>query len=95
MKRNTVLINCARGELIDNAALAAALSRGAIGGAGLDGLEAEPPSAGDPLLSLHDRNVIITPHVAWASDQAIDAFRDQLADNLEAFVRGMPQNLDN
>jgi glycerate dehydrogenase len=92
MKPSAILINCARGELIDNAALSDALSSGTIGGAGLDGLESEPPSAGNPLMSLDHSNLIITPHVAWASDQAIEEFRQQLADNLEAFAAGAPQN---
>jgi len=93
MKSNAILINCGRGELIDNAALAEALKSGTIGGAGLDGLETEPPSADNPLLTLGLPNLIITPHVAWASHQAIEGFRQQLVDNLEAFAAGSPRNV--
>ena len=93
MKAQAILINCARGELVDNAALAAALASGAIAGAGLDGLETEPPSTGNPLLNLRHPNLMITPHVAWASEQAIEQFRQQLIDNIEAFARGVPRNV--
>jgi len=92
MKPQAILINCARGELIDNAALATALASGVIAGAGLDGLETEPPSAANPLLNLRHANLIITPHVAWASQRAIEQFRLQLVDNMEAFARGAPRN---
>jgi len=93
MKSNAILINCGRGELTDNAALAEALKSGTIGGAGLDGLETEPPSADNPLLTEYLPNLIVTPHVAWASDQAIEEFRKQLANNLEAFAAGAPRNV--
>ncbi len=93
MKRDAILINCARGELVDNAALSRALTSGVIAGAGLDGLEMEPPSSGNLLLREHRPNLIITPHVAWASDQAIEEFRQQLAENLEAFAAGKPRNV--
>ena len=92
MKPDAIVINCARGELVDDAALAEALSARAIGGAGLDGLENEPPQAGNPLLRVPYANLLITPHVAWASDQAIEEFRQQLVDNLEAFAAGTPRN---
>lgn len=93
MKHDAILINCARGELVDNLALSVALSSGVIGGAGLDGLEMEPPSAGNPLLNSRHPNLTITPHVAWASEQAIEEFRQQLVHNLEAFVGGAPRNV--
>ncbi len=93
MKRDAILINCARGELVDSSALSTALASGVIGSAGIDGLETEPPSAGNPLLKWPHSNLIITPHVAWASEQGIEEFRQQLVDNLEAFVGGAPRNV--
>jgi len=80
-------------KLVDSKALCKALSSGTIGGAGIDGLEAEPPSFGHRLVSLHHPNLIITPRVAWASDQAIEEFRQQLTDNLEAFAAGTPRSV--
>ena len=59
----------------------------------LDALREEPPRAGNPLLELNLPNFIVTPHVAWASDEAMQALADQLIDNLEAFMRGEPRNL--
>ncbi|HVH83791.1 MAG TPA: hypothetical protein VM713_05695, partial [Steroidobacteraceae bacterium] len=61
--------------------------------AGFDVLTTEPPKEGNPLLALHAPNFILTPHVAWASDEAMQFLADQLIDNIEAFVRGQPQNL--
>jgi glycerate dehydrogenase len=92
MKPDALLINTARGGLVDEAALAAALRAGRIGGAGFDVLTAEPPSAGNPLLDLDLPNFILTPHVAWASGRAMQALGDQLIDNIEAFVRGEERN---
>jgi glycerate dehydrogenase len=93
MKRNALLINTARGALIDDAALIDALKNGLIAGAGVDALREEPPVHGSPLLDLDLPNFIITPHVAWASNEAVQALADQVIDNLEAFVAGRPQNL--
>ncbi len=93
MKRNALLINTARGVLIDDAALINALRSGSIGGAGIDVLREEPPRNGSPLLDLDLPNLIITPHVAWASNEAVQALADQVVDNIEAFVAGTPQNL--
>lgn len=94
MKRAAILINTARGGLIDAHALRDAISAGTIGGAGIDVLEVEPPKDPDPLLELGGRpNVILTPHVAWASAGAMQAVADQVIDNIEAFVRGSPANL--
>jgi glycerate dehydrogenase len=93
MKRNALLINTARGALVDDAALIEALQRGVIAGAGLDVLREEPPRNGSPLLELNLPNLIITPHVAWASREAVQILADQLIDNLEGFVAGRPQNL--
>ncbi len=93
MKRTAILINTARGGLVDERALAQALKDGLIAGAGFDVLSKEPPKEGNPLLDLRLPNFILTPHVAWASDGAMQFLADQLIDNIEAFVRGSPQNL--
>ncbi|RLJ63798.1 D-2-hydroxyacid dehydrogenase [Sulfurisoma sediminicola] len=92
MKRDALLINAARGGIVDEAALAHALQEGWIAGAGFDVLSQEPPVAGNPLLELDLPNFILLPHVAWASDPAMQALADQLIDNIEAFVRGEPRN---
>ena len=93
MKPESILINTARGALVDEVALVEALKAKRIGGAGIDVLRNEPPVAGNPLLETGLLNLIVTPHVAWASRQAMQALADQVIDNLEAFVRGEPQNL--
>lgn len=93
MKRSAILINTARGGLVDETALAAALQEGMIAGAGIDVLAVEPPPADNPLLRLKLPNLIVTPHVAWASEQAMQLLADQLIDNIEAFVAGKPKNL--
>ena len=93
MKRTAILINTARGGLVDEQALVQALREGLIAGAGFDVLSKEPPKQGNPLLDLHMPNFILTPHVAWASDGAMQFLADQLIDNIEAFVRRTPQNL--
>jgi glycerate dehydrogenase len=93
MKRSALLINTARGGLVDEQALASALQEGLIGGAGFDVLTREPPTEGNPLLALRLPNFILPPHVAWASDGAMQFLADQLIDNIEAFVGGKPQHL--
>jgi len=93
MKRDALLINTGRGGLVDEAALAAALTAGEIGGAGFDVLTNEPPRQGNVLLDLRLPNLIVTPHVAWASREAMQILADQLVDNIEAFVAGQPRNL--
>ncbi len=92
LRRHALLINTARGGLVDEAALADALIRGEIGGAGFDVLTVEPPRDGNPLLAIDRPNFILMPHVAWASRDAMQIMADQLIDNIEAFVRGTPQN---
>ncbi len=92
MKRDAIIINTARGGLVDEAALARALREGRIGGAGIDVLSGEPPRLGSPLLDMNLPNLIVTPHVAWASDGAMQTLADQLIDNMEAFVRGEERN---
>jgi len=93
MKRNALLINTARGALVDDAALIEALRSGQLAGAGIDVLREEPPRQGNPLLDLDLPNLMITPHVAWASNEAVQALADQVIDNIEAFVAGRPRNL--
>jgi glycerate dehydrogenase len=93
MKRTAILINTARGGLVDEGALVQALNEGLIAGAGFDVLTNEPPREGNPLLELRSPNFILTPHVAWASDEAMQFLADQLIDNIEGFVAGRPQNL--
>jgi glycerate dehydrogenase len=93
MKRGALLINTARGGLVDEAALATALREGWIGGAGFDVLTSEPPRTDNPLLAPDLPNFILTPHVAWASQQAMRLLADQLIDNIDAFARGSPCNV--
>jgi len=93
MKSSAILINTARGGLVNEEALLAALSSGKIAGAGIDVLRNEPPRDGNLLLEKDLPNLIVTPHMAWASRGAMQTLADQVIDNLEAFVRGDPQNL--
>lgn len=92
MKRGALLINAGRGGLVDEQALAHALRTGIIAGAGIDVLSSEPPRQGNPLLDLDLPNLIVTPHVAWASREAMQIMADQLIDNIEAFMAGRRQN---
>jgi glycerate dehydrogenase len=94
MKRRPLIINTARGGLVDEAALVQALDEGLVSGAGFDVTAAEPPADDNPLLRAAGRpNVILTPHVAWASDEAQQSLANQLMDNIENFVDGAPNNL--
>ncbi len=94
MARKPLLINTARGGLVDELALAHALRTGQLGGAGFDVTVPEPPDDNHPLVQLLELpNFILTPHVAWASDEAIQGLADQLMDNIEAFHRGAPRNV--
>lgn len=94
MKPGAILINTARGALVDYPAMIAALRAGKLGGAGIDVLEAEPPVAGHPLLEAGDLpNLIVTPHVAWASRASMERLGAQLIDVIEAWDRGEPRNL--
>ncbi|HMP11535.1 D-2-hydroxyacid dehydrogenase [Acidovorax sp. JG5] len=94
MKRKPLLINTARGGLVDESAVGPALDAGHIGGAAFDVVSVEPPPKNHPFMSLVNRpNFILTPHVAWASDEAIQGLADQLIENIESFVRGEPRNL--
>lgn len=94
MARRPLLINTARGGLVDEEALAQALDEGLISGAGFDVTAGEPPAADSPMMRISSRpNVILTPHVAWASDEAQQTLADQLIDNIENFGAGKPTNL--
>ena len=93
MKKSALLINTARGGLVDEAALARALAEGWIGGAGFDVLSSEPPRNGNPLLGIRRPNFILTPHVAWASSGAMQFLADQLIDNIDRWAEGRPQHL--
>jgi len=93
MKRTALLINTSRGGLVDEEALIHALDAGLIAGAGFDVLTTEPPRNGHPLLDLRRPNFILTPHVAWASQEAMQFLADQLIDNIDAWAAGRPQHL--
>jgi glycerate dehydrogenase len=94
MKRRPLLINTARGGLVDEAALGEALTGGQISGAGFDVATREPPPADHPLMRLlRLPNFILTPHTAWASEEAVQSLADQLIDNIEAFWAGAPRNV--
>jgi glycerate dehydrogenase len=93
MKKSSILINTARGGLVDEQALAEALTNGVIAGAGFDVLSKEPPVPENPLLKLRLPNFVLTPHVAWASGGAMQTLADMLVDNIEAFVAGNPKNV--
>lgn len=93
MKSGALLINTARGPILDEAAVAQALNRGHLAGAGLDVLSNEPAKPGDPLLTA--KNCLLTPHVSWASKEARKRLIHAVADNLSAFINGKPQNVVN
>lgn len=90
MKPDALLINTARGGLVDEAALAAALRAGRLGGAAFDVLTEEPPVHGNPLLAPDLPNLIVTPHNAWGSRESRQRMVGQLAENIRAFVAGRP-----
>ncbi|MEM8981658.1 MAG: D-2-hydroxyacid dehydrogenase [Pseudomonadota bacterium] len=96
MKRGAILLNTARGALLDEQAVATALCDGRLGGLGIDVLSSEPPSGRNPLLALANRpNVVVTPHIAWAADEAMQRLADQLTDLLEAWHAGHPRHVVN
>jgi len=92
MKSTALLINTARGALVDSAALANALQSGEIGAAGIDVLPSEPPAQGDPLLDYRGDNLLITPHVAWGTQRARQDAIQEVADNVRAFLAGEQRN---
>ena len=94
MKSDAILITAARGPIIDNQALADKLNADEIAGAGIDVFDGEPPLDSDNPL-LHAKNALLTPHIAFLSDESMD-IRAQIAfDNIQAFIDGHPQNLMN
>jgi glycerate dehydrogenase len=92
MKTDALLINTARGAVVDNVALAEALRDGVIGGAAIDVLDVEPPPLDHPLLADDIPNLIVTPHSAWAGRQARQNAVDETVANIQAFLEGRPRN---
>lgn len=92
MKSSAILINTARGALIDSAALANALRDGDIAAAAVDVLPEEPPINGNPLLDYSGDNLLVTPHIAWSTDRARQDSIIELAANIEAFLKGEERN---
>ncbi|MBR1781599.1 MAG: D-2-hydroxyacid dehydrogenase [Oscillospiraceae bacterium] len=93
MKDGAILLNASRGGLVDDAALADALNRGKLAGAGLDVVSHEPILPDSPLL--HAKNCIITPHIAWAARECRQRILDTTADNIRAYLSGAPINVVN
>jgi glycerate dehydrogenase len=91
MKPSAVLVNTARGDLVDEKALASALSSGAIAAACLDVMQTEPPPSDHPLMSLP--NCIITSHMAWTARETRQRLLDEIILNIRAFLRGKPKNV--
>lgn len=92
MKNTAILINTARGALVDTLALAEALRAGELRAAAIDVLPKEPPVAGDPLLDYEGDNLIITPHIAWGTLSARQNAIDELTANIAAFLEGRARN---
>jgi glycerate dehydrogenase len=92
MRPDALLIDTARGGIVDEAALSAALRAGRLGGAGVDVLAVEPPRGGSPLLENPPPNLIVTPHVAWASRESRQRLLDGVALNIRAFSEGRERN---
>jgi glycerate dehydrogenase len=93
MKKNALLINTARGGLINDEALLHALENGSIAGAALDVLDREPPAADHPLLTSGLPNLIVTPHIAWAAKEARQRALDEIAKNIACYLKGEPRNV--
>ena len=94
MKRGAILINTSRGGIVDELALLEAVRSRHLGGAGVDVLVREPPSD-NPLLSAGIPNLIVTPHIAWASREARQRLVAELATNIEMFLQGISRNVVN
>ena len=92
MKSTAILINTARGGLVDSADLVAALQQGGIAAAAIDVLPEEPPINGDPLLDYDGDNLLVTPHIAWSTDRARQDSVIELAANVDAFLKGEERN---
>lgn len=96
MKRSAILVNVARGPVVDTQALYEALTEGQIAAAGLDVLEKEPISRDNPLGTIKDSTkLIITPHMAWASTEARERLVSEVSKNIEAFLGGEDRNIVN
>jgi glycerate dehydrogenase len=93
MPKGSLLINTARGGLVEPVALAHSLRAGHLGGAGIDVLEPEPPPADHPLLAPDIPNLVLTPHTAWAARSARQNVLDEVRANIEAFIAGTPRNV--
>lgn len=90
MKPSAYLVNTARGGVVNEADLLHSLSSGRIAGAATDVLQKEPPVAGNRLLTYSQPNLIVTPHIAWASRQSRQRLLDQIADNIQNFFQNKP-----
>lgn len=95
MREDAVLVNTARGGIVDEAALLHALQTGRIAGAIVDVLEVEPPRRGNPLLAAGLPNLLVTPHIAWASLASRQQLVNEIADNIRAWLGGTPRNVVN
>jgi glycerate dehydrogenase len=94
MKSSAILINVARGPIVNERDLVTALKENIIAGAGLDVVSVEPMRADNPLLEIQDSNrLIVTPHMAWATGEARQRLADEVYRNIEAFQRGEARNL--
>jgi glycerate dehydrogenase len=92
MRRDAILINTARGGIVNEPALCRALQAGEIAGAAVDVLSDEPPRAGNPLLELSLPNLLVTPHIAWSAVNARQRLIDEIATNIRAYLDGSPRN---
>ena len=93
MTQKPLIINVSRGGLVNEEDVITALDEGLIAGAGLDVLTSEPPASDHIIMqNLHRPNLLISPHVAWASDTAMQCLWDQLVGNIEQFLEGTPRN---
>lgn len=93
MKNSALLVNCARGGIVNEQALVEALEDGVIAGAGVDVLTEEPPKNGNPLLNPEIPNLIVTPHSAWVAKESRQRLIVQVAENIQAFLAGKPSNI--
>jgi glycerate dehydrogenase len=93
LKKGAIVINCARGGIVDEEALLLALERGHLGGAGIDVATIEPPNPEHPLLRMKDHRLIVTPHVAWASQRARQNLIEETVANIRAFLHDEPRNV--
>ena len=93
LKPGCVIINVGRGGLVDETALIAALKYGGLGGAGFDVITNEPPTEGNPLVNTHLPHLIVTPHMAWGSQEAMTRLFHMLIDNINKGMAGTPQSV--